>query len=120
ANLPGWLYRITDLCARNHKRMAWFKNLFRRHAETAFDERAHTGPAPVEAMETLERRRHLERLLNRLSEKHRTTLVLFEIEGYSGDGIAVLQGIHLATVWTRLHHARKELFALLRNEGAER
>ena len=35
--------------------------------------------------------------------------MLFEIEGY-GDEIARIQGIPVATVWTRLHHARKEFF----------
>ena len=38
--------------------------------------------------------------------------VLFEIEGLSGEEIARIQSIPLNTVWTRLHHARREFFAL--------
>jgi len=39
--------------------------------------------------------------------------VLFEIEGYTGEEIAGLQGIPVATVWTRLHHARRDLAVLV-------
>jgi RNA polymerase sigma-70 factor (ECF subfamily) len=36
---------------------------------------------------------------------------LYEIEGYSGEEIAQLLDVPVATVWTRLHHARKEFLA---------
>jgi RNA polymerase sigma-70 factor (ECF subfamily) len=52
-----------------------------------------------------------------MSEKRRTTLVLFEIEGYSGEEIARIQDIPLATVWTRLHHARKDFFKLVKDHA---
>ena len=42
----------------------------------------------------------------------RSAFVLFEIEGLSGEEIARIQSIPLNTVWTRLHHARREFFAL--------
>ena len=48
-----------------------------------------------------------------MSDTRRATFVLFEIEGYSGEEIAEIQAIPVATVWTRLHHARKEFFALV-------
>jgi RNA polymerase sigma-70 factor (ECF subfamily) len=48
-----------------------------------------------------------------MAEKRRTAFVLFEIEGYSGEEIAELFGIPVATVWTRLHHARKDYFRLV-------
>ena len=47
-----------------------------------------------------------------MAEARRTAFVLFEIEGLSGDEIARIQSIPLNTVWTRLHHARREFFAL--------
>jgi RNA polymerase sigma-70 factor (ECF subfamily) len=46
--------------------------------------------------------------------------VLFEIEGYSGEEIAAFEGVPVNTVWTRLHHARREfatLIAQAREEG---
>ena len=48
-----------------------------------------------------------------MSEKLRSTFVLFEIEGYSGEEIARIQDIPLGTVWTRLHHARKDFWKIV-------
>jgi RNA polymerase sigma-70 factor (ECF subfamily) len=48
-----------------------------------------------------------------MTEKRQTTFVLFEIEGYSGEEIAEIQSLPLDTVWTRLHHARKEFMRLV-------
>ena len=51
----------------------------------------------------------VERALKKLSRKKREVLVLFELEGLSGEEIAVALGCPLQTVFTRLHSARKEL-----------
>ena len=51
----------------------------------------------------------LERLFEKLTESERATLVLFEIEGYSGEEIAQLQGVPLNTVWSRIYKSRKKL-----------
>jgi RNA polymerase sigma factor (sigma-70 family) len=54
----------------------------------------------------------LDRALNRLSVAKRSVIVLSEIEGFTCEEIAVMLRIPIGTVWTRLHHARKELRAL--------
>jgi RNA polymerase sigma-70 factor (ECF subfamily) len=54
-----------------------------------------------------------------MSESHRTAFILFEVEGYSGDEIAQLEDIPVNTVWTRLHHARRELYTLVAQARAE-
>jgi RNA polymerase sigma-70 factor, ECF subfamily len=57
-----------------------------------------------------------------MSEKRRAAFILFEIEGYSGEEIARIHGIPLKTVWTRLHHARKDFLRIasdLPTEGDE-
>jgi RNA polymerase sigma-70 factor (ECF subfamily) len=110
-NLPGWLYRITRRAVRDHRRKAWFRNLFLRPREVALEELAEAGPSPAELYERREAERRLFQLLEGMSEKRRSTFVLFEIEGYSGEEIAALENVPVATVWTRLHHARKELAA---------
>ena len=51
-------------------------------------------------------------LLQKMNEDRRSAFVLFEVEGLSGEEIARIQSVPLNTVWTRLHHARKEFFAL--------
>ncbi len=46
--------------------------------------------------------------LGKLSSKKREVLVLFELQGLTGPEIAAALGCPLKTVWTRLHHARKD------------
>lgn len=53
----------------------------------------------------------LERGLRRLSDAKRVVLVLAEVEGYTCEEIASMLEVPVGTVWTRLHHARKELRA---------
>jgi RNA polymerase sigma-70 factor (ECF subfamily) len=66
---------------------------------------------PHQALEQSEALHLLYAALEGLTEKRRTVLVLSEIEGLSGKEIAQTLGCPLKTVWTRLHHARKELTA---------
>ncbi len=51
----------------------------------------------------------LDRALAALPDKMRAVFVLVEIEGLSGDEAARALGIPTATVWSRLHYARKRL-----------
>jgi RNA polymerase sigma-70 factor, ECF subfamily len=110
-NLPGFLYRITERTVRDHRRSTWIRNLFRN--PSPLPEIASRGVDGVEAIQQGERRRALDTLLAKMTEKRRTTFVLFEIEGYSGEEIAQIQSLSLDTVWTRLHHARKDFMRLV-------
>jgi RNA polymerase sigma-70 factor (ECF subfamily) len=112
-NLAGWLYKITKRQVRQNRRRFWHRLFTRRETsplERIVDRRSS---APLEQLEDKERRALLERLLARMSEKRRVAFVLFEIEGYSGEEIGDILDVPLGTVWTRLHHARKEFFTLL-------
>lgn len=115
-NLPGWLFRITQLTVRDHRRRAWFRNLVFRRQQVDLTQLPSAGDGPARNYEQLENRRQLEALLAKMSDKRRATFVLFEIEGYSGEEIAEIQDIPLGTVWTRLHHARKEFWRLVREQ----
>ncbi len=53
--------------------------------------------------------------LDALPEKHRTILVLREVEGLSYEELAARLGIHKGTVMSRLFHARKKMQAALRD-----
>jgi RNA polymerase sigma-70 factor, ECF subfamily len=112
-HLAGWLYRIADLTARNYRRLAWFKHLFRLETSDEAAEALTVDGTPAVTLQQKEDRRALTRMLARLSTKRRETLVLFEIEGYSGHEIAALQQVPIGTVWTRLHLARKDLMAMV-------
>lgn len=113
-NLPGWLYRITQLTVRDHRRRAWFKNLVHRRQDVDLSTMSSGADGPARHYEEAESRRELQRLLGGMSEKLRTAFVLFEIEGYSGEEIAEIQDVPLATVWTRLHHARKSFAKIVK------
>jgi RNA polymerase sigma-70 factor (ECF subfamily) len=55
----------------------------------------------------------LARALERLSAVKRIVLILAEVEEYTCEEIALMLDIPVGTVWTRLHHARRELRAHL-------
>lgn len=107
----AWIYRIAWNTASDRRRRAFWRRLWARTAPLSEDEPA-LGPSPLEEFERRERVRHVRKLLARLPARRRTALVLFELLGYSGEEIAALEGIPVATVWTRLHHARRQFMAL--------
>jgi RNA polymerase sigma-70 factor (ECF subfamily) len=111
-NLPGWLYRIASRQVRQHRRRVWFRLVFTRRTKSV-DDLPQLDANPAVILEKREKRALVDQLLALMSDKRRTAFVLYEIEGYSGEEIAEMQQIPLNTVWTRLHHARREFFALL-------
>jgi RNA polymerase sigma-70 factor (ECF subfamily) len=119
-NLRGWLYRIASLTARRLRRRPWYKHLFSRRQELDLDTFEWVGSGPAESVERRELQEQLGRVLSKMSEKRRTALILFELEGYSGEEIAELLEIPIATVWTRLYHARQELISLAKEIRKER
>lgn len=123
-NLNGWLYRITQRTVRDYRRAAWFRNLLARKRvgdhEIALLKLVEPGRGPAEEQELREAQRSLAVILERMREKHRTAFVLFEIEGYTGEEIAELQGAPVATIFTRLYHARREFAAIVKQLTKER
>jgi RNA polymerase sigma-70 factor (ECF subfamily) len=109
--LAAWLYRIATRTASDHRRRAWFRRLWTRGSRIDLDGVQSRAAGPVEIYERREAERLLDGILQRMSEKRRIAFSLYEIEGYSGEEIAQLLDVPVATVWTRLHHARKEFLA---------
>ena len=109
--LAGWLYGIAARTASDHRRRAWFRRLWTRGSRVELEGLPHAAAGPAELYERREAERLLDGVLARMSEKRRVAFALYEIEGYSGEEIAQLLGVPVATVWTRLHHARKEFLA---------
>jgi RNA polymerase sigma-70 factor (ECF subfamily) len=111
-NLHGWLYQITRHRVRDFRRLRWFRLFL--HSSRVDDSLAGSFAGarnPEGALEEKQRGAILERLLSKLPEAQRAALVLFEIDGYSGEEIARLQGVALNTVWARIHKARAKLTA---------
>jgi RNA polymerase sigma factor (sigma-70 family) len=96
----AWLYAITARVAMERRR-----SMRRLHmALTRLATQALPSAEPV-----IDVRRDLRAGLARLSTAKRTVLVLAEVEGFSCEEIAAMLDVPIGTVWTRLHHARREL-----------
>jgi len=109
-NVGGWLYQIARRKVRDFRRLFWVQKLFGQSVPLT-ESTARSPGSPQESLETKESGQLLEELLRSLNPDQRSAFVLFEIEGYSGEEIARLQGVPLNTVWARIHKARKKLQA---------
>lgn len=111
-NLPGWLYRITQRSVRAHLRKAWLRRaLFLSHDE--WSSLSEDAAGPVDDLVSREDQAELAQLLEKLSLPKRTALLLHEVEGKSGEEIAELEGVPVATIYSRIHYAKRELAQLL-------
>ena len=70
--------------------------------------------SPAESMETQETRKKVQQALERLDEGDRQIIVLKDLQGNSYDEIAAIMGVPKGTVRSRLHRARLELKAKLK------
>ena len=111
-HLGPWLYRISANTASDARRRAWFKHLFLGRSDEPLEDLACVREDPAELLERKQGERILYRLLAQLPEKRRRALILAEIEGRTGDEIARLEGIPVATARTRLFHARREFLQI--------
>lgn len=107
-NLEVWLYTLTRNEVRNRRRQArvrkfllglWGKGL------SAEDPR----PLAPEALEQAATAALVRAALERLTERQREVLVLFELEGRSGAEVAAFVGVKEANIWVVLHRARAAL-----------
>lgn len=108
-----WLIGLAVMQVRRHRR-----SLARIAARiTAWAREPSPRPVtPEEATATSQAAERARRALDALSAKKREVIVLVTIEGLSGEEAAKLLDIPVATVWTRLHHARREIMAAVFEE----
>jgi RNA polymerase sigma-70 factor, ECF subfamily len=112
-NPAAWLYRIAKHQVRDFRARTWIKSIFNREHTDAVNDLPDEGAGPAAALERKQNQRVLFGLLAKMNPDRRAALVLFEVDGMSGDEIARIQGVPLNTVWKRLHVARKEFLALV-------
>ncbi len=105
--LVSWLYGLASIMARRHRRsLARAAQRLLGWANQVLAEPIKSPAADVERDQELAR---FEAAFERLSSKKREVFVLVVLEGLSGEEAARALQVPINTVWTRLHHARREL-----------
>jgi len=110
----AWLLGIAATMMRRRRRS--LARMAARVASWVTWHQEQRGETPSETFEGREAEARFFRALERLSPKKREVFVMIALEGASGEEAAVALEVPLNTIWTRLHHARKELRYELREE----
>jgi RNA polymerase sigma-70 factor (ECF subfamily) len=114
AKLTTWLYRITLRVVRKQaarQRLGrWLRGLVGDFAADLPEERF----GPYESVERRDAARIVYQALEGLPHQQRAALILYELEGHSGEEIAAMMGTKQATVWVWLHRGRAKFLARLR------
>lgn len=111
AKLTTWLFRITDKTVRNHRRRALTRRFLLPWSEPAARTAPSHSPGPFEALAARQEAQLAFEILNRLPEKERKVMVLFEMEELSAAEIAELLDTKVSTVRVWLFRARARFLA---------
>ncbi len=112
----AWLFRTTERVVRHHRRKNRWRHFLGRGEEL---ESLPGRSSPVDDLEHRENVATVYRILDGLSERDRTLLVLFEVEAMSGEDIAALTDTRIETVWVQLHRARVKFVQRMTVERAK-
>src|SRR5262249_37697608 len=105
-SVTTWLFRAPERIVKAARRKQRRRRLF---GGAPADEAAATaiaGPIPSDELERRQEIAHVYRVLDRLPERQRKVLILFELEGLSTHEIAALIGARVGTVRVWLYRAR--------------
>lgn len=103
AELSTWLYRVCITQARSVRRRKRVAHTLSRLLSLGSAPTMVSTPSLPDAIV----RRRVESALSRLSDGDRTVFVLYEMEGLPGKRIAEIVAAPEASVWRRLHDARR-------------
>lgn len=102
-----WLYAITVLVVNGRRRKERWRRLLWRRAEPELQlDHDWDAPAAQADFERAETSRLVYAVLNELSERDRTLLILFELERLPGAEIAAILNLSEPNVWVALTRAR--------------
>ena len=109
-----WLYRIAFNLGISHLRRKKPTVSIDKIQEDTGGEPAGTDDAPGDRIEQQERADQVREALARLSEEHRSVLVLREMEDRTYEEISVILEVPVGTVRSRLHRGRTQMRDQLR------
>jgi RNA polymerase sigma-70 factor (ECF subfamily) len=107
-----WLYRITANSCLNHKRRRGARSS--GYAPEGLEANLTSAHNPDALLEKKQLRAVLEKAIGELPPEQRVVLILRDVEEQSYEAIASSLSIELGTVRSRLHRARAQLQARLR------
>jgi RNA polymerase sigma-70 factor (ECF subfamily) len=116
ARVTTWLYQLTRRVVARWRRRERVRRWLFGTSDESHDAES-SAPGPGDLVERRQRSAQLYRALDRLSEKHRTAFLLFEMEQLPAEEIARIMRTKPGTVWVWLHRARARLRELLEEEG---
>jgi RNA polymerase sigma-70 factor (ECF subfamily) len=105
AQITTRMYRITENVVRHRRRRERVRRMFSLQPEVRAEPDIRLPDAELAQAQNI---RLVYRVLDRLSEKSRTLIILFELDERSGEEIAELMGAKPQTVWVWLHRARAQ------------
>jgi RNA polymerase sigma-70 factor (ECF subfamily) len=114
AQLTTWLYSITIRVVSSRRRKARLRELLFLQAKTAFELDAQSSETPADSLNRRQATRVVYAVLNKLSERDRTLLILFELERLPTSEIATILELTENNVSVGLHRARERFRKLLR------
>lgn len=117
-----WLFAITERVVRSRRRREHFRRWFADGDGAAVDTLGpEPAPSPYDILEGKRAAELFYKALEGVRERYRSVLILFELEGLSGQDIANLKTMRVDTVWVWRHRARKQLLKRLHQlEGGSR
>jgi RNA polymerase sigma-70 factor, ECF subfamily len=113
SRLSTWLFGLSDLVVRRRRWRERLRRVLGRRYEEDAEVVAPSSPTPLDQLERVRDVRRLYGALDRVPEKYRTAVIMFDIDGRPADEIAELLGIATNNVWIRVHRGRAKLLAEL-------
>lgn len=119
ASISTWLYGVTVRVVIARRRKERLRRLIWARAALDAPDDADSAPSPHATLEQGEASRVVYTILDRLSERDRVLLILFEIEGLSAPDMALVLNMKANAVWVALARARARFKRIFRERHPE-
>ena len=104
AEMKTWLYRLCVTQARRNRTRSRVRRVVREQLQRFMPDRPSVPPSTMTETTAMQR---VAEALNQLNQGDRLVFVLYDFEGLPGKQIAEIAGCPEATVWRKLHYARR-------------